>query len=146
VWAQDHALLTSEGLDGELFFFTPHGPFRHSETHTLRATGGPAEVEVDGRLYALESRPEQVTVFEKITPDGRKLRDWDARSRVLIETLVAARTRVDHEIEQRRGTGAAHLFCATFADACRRGLERDSADLGDLRVAVENLVETHDPD
>jgi len=146
VWAQDHALLTAEELDGELFFFIPYGPFKHSETHRLRATGGPAEVEVDGRLYALESRPEQMTVFDKIAPDGPKLRSWDTKAKALHDRLIAARKQVDTEIARRRDEGALHLFCVSYADACRRGLERDSADLGELRVTVETLVETHDPD
>lgn len=146
VWAQDHGLLTADELEGELFFFIPYGPFQHSETHKLRAPGGPAEVEVDGRLYALESRPEQVTVFDKIPPDGPKLRTWEAKAKALTEKLVAARRTVDSEIDRRRTEGASHLFCVAYADACRRGLERDSADLGELRVTVETLVETHDPD
>ncbi len=146
VWAQDHSLLTAEELDGELFFFVPYGPFKHSQTHRLRATGGPAEIEVDGRLYALESRPEQVTVFDKIPPDGPRLKEWDSRAKALAERLTAARRHVDDELARRRGEAADHLFCVAYAEACGRGLEHDSADLGDLLVAVETLVETHDPD
>lgn len=147
VWAQDHALLkTDEDLDGELFFFTPYGPFRHSEKHLLRATGGPAEVEVDGRLFALESRPEEVTVFDRIPPDGPRLKDWETRAQALALRLQEARQRVDAETEARRVEAAGHLFCAAYAEACGRGLERDSADLGDLLVRLETLVETRDPD
>ena len=39
-----------------------------------------------------------------------------------------------------------HLFCVPYGEACGRGLERDSADLGDLLVSLETLVETRDPD
>ena len=145
VWAQDHALLTEEELEGELFFFVPYGPFRHSEPHRLRA-GAAAEIEVDGRLYALESRPEQVTVFDKIPPDGPGLRAWETRARTLAQRLAEARSHVDSEIARRREDGLRHLFCSPYAEACGRGLERDSADLGDLLVALETLVETHDPD
>lgn len=146
VWAQDHALLTADELEGELFFFVPYGPFKHSETHRLRATGGPAEIEVDGRLYALESRPEQVTVFDKIPPDGPRLKQWEAQAAALAKRLTAARRNVDEELARRRVEAAGHLFCVPYAEACGRGLEHDSADLGDLLVAVETLVETRDPD
>jgi MoxR-like ATPase len=147
VWAQDHSLLkTDEDLEGELFFFTPYGPFRHSEKHLLRATGGPAEVEVDGRLFALESRPEETTVFDRIPADGPRLKAWDKGAHALTATLIAARKRVDTEAEVRRVAGAEHLFCAAYSEACGRGLERDSADLGDLLVRLETLVETRDPD
>jgi len=147
VWAQDYALLkTDEELDGELFFFTPYGPFQNSEKHALRATGASAELEVDGRLYALESRAEQTTVFDKITPDGPQLRAWEERAEALSSRLRAARERVDAETARRRSEAALHLFCAPYADACGRGLERDSADLGDLVVRVETLLDTHDPD
>jgi MoxR-like ATPase len=146
VWAQDHSLLTADELDGELFFFVPYGPFKHSETHRLRATGGSAEIEVDGRLYALESRPEQVTVFDRIPPDGPRLKEWDARANKLAESLTAARRHVDDVLVRRRGEASAHLFCLAYSEACGRGLEHDSADLGDLLVSVEALVETHDPD
>jgi len=147
VWAQDHALLKAdEDLEGELFFFTPYGPFRHSEKHLLRATGGPAEVEVDGRLFALESRPEEVTVFDRIPPDGPRLRAWEAEAKALTERLLVARKRVEAEAEARRAEATNHLFCAGYAEACGRGLERDSADLGDLLVRLESLVETRDPD
>ena len=147
VWAQDHALLkTDQDLDGELFFFTPYGPFRHSEKHLLRATGGPAEVEVDGRLFALESRPEEITVYDKIPPDGPRLKAWEAQAQDLAARLSAARQRVDEETLQRRAEAQNHLFCPSYADPCGRGLERDSADLGDLLVRLETLVETRDPD
>jgi MoxR-like ATPase len=147
VWAQDHQLLkTDEELDGELFFFTPYGPFRHSEKHTLRGTGAPAEVEVDGRLFALESQPEQVTVFDKIPPDGPRLKAWEAHARDLAARLTSARQRVDAEAELRGAEAQQHLFCAPYGAPCGRGLERDSADLGDLLVTLETLVETRDPD
>jgi MoxR-like ATPase len=146
VWAQDHALLTADELEGELFFFVPYGPFKHSETHRLRATGGPAEIEVDGRLYALESRAEQVTVFDKIPPDGPRLKEWEAQAAALAKRLTAARVNVDEELARRRVEAATHLFCVPYTEACGRGLEHDSADLGDLLVAVETLVETRDPD
>jgi len=147
VWAQDYALLKDEeDLEGELFFFTPYGPFRHSEKHLLRATGAPAEVEVDGRLFALESQPEEVTVYDKIAPDGPRLKAWEAAAKDLAGRLEAARKRVDAEAELKRAEGALHLFCPAYAEACGRGLERDSADLGDLLVRLETLVETRDPD
>ncbi len=146
VWAQDHALLTADELEGELFFFVPYGPFKHSETHRLRVPGGPAEIEVDGRLYALESRPEEVTVFDRIPPDGPRLKEWETRAKALAERLIAARRSVDNELASRRKGAAEHLFCQAYAEACGQGLERDSADLGDLLVAVETLVETRDPD
>jgi MoxR-like ATPase len=147
VWAQDHALLkTDDDLDGELFFFTPYGPFRHSEKHLLRATGAPAEVDVDGRLYALASRPEEVTVWDKILPDGPKLRAWEGRAQDLAQRLAAARSQVDAEAASRRAEGALHLFCTGYTEACAQGLDRDSADLGDLLVRLESLVETRDPD
>jgi MoxR-like ATPase len=146
VWAQDFALLTADELDGELFFFVPYGPFKHSEAHRLRATGGGAEIEVDGQLFALESRPEQVTVFDRILPDGPRLRAWETQANALAQRLAAARQRVDGEIARRREEGRRHLFCAAYTDACSHGLEHDSADLGDLLVVVETLVETHDPD
>lgn len=147
IWAQDHALLKPDDeLEGELFFFTPYGPFRHSEKHRLRATGGPAEIEVDGRLFALESRPEEITVFDRIPPDGPRLKAWDAEARALAARLVDARQKVDAEAAARRAEAVRHLFCASYAEACGRGLERDSADLGDLLVRVETLVETRDPD
>lgn len=147
LWAQDYALLkTDEDLDGELFFFTPYGPFRHSEKHLLRATGGPAEVEIDGRLFALESQPEEVTVFDRIPPDRPRLKAWEARAKALIATLMAARGRVDEEASARSTEAGRHLFCTHYGEACGRGLERDSADLGDLLVKVETMVETRDPD
>jgi len=147
IWAQDQALLkTDDDLEGELFFFTPYGPFRHSEKHLLRSTGAPAEVDVDGRLYALESRPEEVTVFDRIPPDGPGLRAWDARVKDLTDRLLAARGRIDAEAEARRAEGVRHLFCPTYAEACGRGLERDSAELGDLLVDLETLAQTRDPD
>lgn len=147
VWAQDHTLLKSdEDLEGELFFFTPYGPFRHSEKHLLRSTGGPAEVEVDGRLFALESRPEEVTVYDKIPPDGPRLKAWETRARAVAQRVSEARARVDSERAVKGDEGRQHLFCPEFADACGRGLDRDSADLGDLLVTLETLVETRDPD
>jgi len=146
VWAQDHALLkTDEDLDGELFFFTPYGPFRHSEKHLLRASG-PAEVEVDGRLFALESRPEEITVYDRIPPDGPRLRSWENKAQELASRLATARAHVDSEVTRRHLEAANHLFCATYGEACGRGLERDSADLGDLLIRLESLVETRDPD
>jgi len=147
VWAQDYSLLkTEEELDGELFFFTPYGPFRHSEKHLLRATGAPAEIDVDGRLFALESRPEEVVIYDRILPDGPKLKAWESRARDLAQRLSAARRRVDDEADLRRTEAKDHLFCAPYGEACGRGLERDSADLGDLLVRLETLVETRDPD
>jgi hypothetical protein len=147
VWAQDYGLLkTDDDLEGELFFFTPYGPFRHSEKHLLRATGASAEIEVDGRLFALESRPEEVTVYDRILPDGPKLRSWEARARELAVRLDDARRHVDEEAGRRRTEAGRHLFCVPYGEACGRGLERDSADLGALLVRLENLVETRDPD
>ena len=147
VWAQDHSLLKSdEDLEGELFFFTPYGPFRHSEKHLLRATDAPAEVDVDGRLYALESRPEEVILYDKIPPDGPRLKAWSTRAKGLAARIDAARHRVDAEAELRRTEAKLHLFCEPYGAACGRGLERDSADLGDLLVRLETLVETRDPD
>jgi hypothetical protein len=147
VWAQDFALLkTDEDLEGELFFFTPYGPFRHSEKHGLRATGGPAEVEVDGRLFALESRPEEVTVYDRIPPDGPGLKAWEALARDLMARVVQARAVVEAEAAEKKAEAALHLFCSAYAEACGRGLERDAADLGDLLVTLETLVETRDPD
>ena len=147
VWAQDFALLKAdEDLDGELFFFTPYGPFRHSEKHLLRATGGPAEVEVDGRLFALESAPEQVTAYDKIAPDGSRLKEWEGRAKDLATRLRSARNRVDAEAGQRRAEARNHLFCQSYGGPCGRGLDRDSADLGDLFVRLETLVETRDAD
>lgn len=147
VWAQDYALLTAEQeLEGELFFFTPYGPFRHSEKHSLRGTGAPAELEVDGRLFALESQPEDVVVYDRIPPDGPRLKAWTGRAQNLAERVRAARDRVDGEAALRRAEGAQHLFAASYADACGRGLDRDSADLGDLLVRLETLVETREPE
>lgn len=147
IWAQDYALLkTDEDLDGELFFFTPYGPFRHSEKHLLRAPGGPAEVDVDGRLFALESRPEEVVVYDKILPDGPQLKAWETRARGLAQQLELARRRVDEEAEERVRNAGLHLFCGSYGAPCGRGLERDSADLGELLVRLETLVETRDPD
>jgi len=147
IWAQDQALLkTDEELEGELFFFTPYGPFRHSEKHLLRSTGGLAEVEVDGRLFALDSRPEEVVIFDRIPPDGPRLKEWDARVQDLTDKLLKARDRVDAEAVRRLTVASEHLFCSSYGEACGRGLERDSADLGDLLVRLETLAETRDPD
>ena len=147
VWAQDYQLLkTEEDLDGELFFFTPYGPFRHSEKHLLRATGAPAEIDVDGRLFALESQPEQVVVFDRILPDGPKLKAWEAHAKELESRLFEARNRIDQEARERRAEALQHLFSVSYGEACGRGLERDSADLGDLLVRLETLVESRDPD
>ena len=147
VWAQDYSLLKpDEDLEGELFFFTPYGPFRHSEKHLLRATGAPAEVDVDGRLFALESRPEAIKVYDKIPPDGPRLKAWSTRAKALAERLETARNRVKAEAESRQVVAELHLFCRPYGAPCGRGLERDSADLGDLLVRLETLVETRDPD
>lgn len=147
LWAQDFAVLRpDEDLEGELFFFTPYGPFRHSEKHLLRSTGGPAEVEVDGRLFALESRPEEVTVFDRIPADGPRLKAWQQEAEALAQRIAQARRRVEVDWDSRKAEGTLHLFCPTYAEACGRGLERDAADLGDLLVQVETLVETRDPD
>jgi MoxR-like ATPase len=147
VWAQDFALLqTDSDLEGELFFFTPYGPFRQSEKHGLRATGAPAEVEVDGRLFALESRPEEVTIYDRIPPDGPKLRAWETQAKELIARVERARAAVDAERVRKKAEADLHLFCRAYTEACGRGLERDWADLGDLLVTLETLVETRDPD
>ncbi len=147
VWAQDYSLLSVEDeLDGELFFFVPYGPFKQSEKHLLRATGVPAEIEVDGRIFALESQPEDVTVYDKVPPDGPRLRAWEKAAVELTDRLVLARQHVDDEADRLKKVAAEHLFCPAYGEACGRGLERDSSDLGELRVTLETLLETHDPD
>jgi hypothetical protein len=87
-----------------------------------------------------------VTVYDKIAPDGPRLKAWEAAAKELAARLAAARQRVDAEAELKRAEGTLHLFCPAYAEACGRGLERDSADLGDLLVRLETLVETRDPD
>ena len=77
--------------------------------------------------------------------EARRVRAQE-HARNLATKLAAARSRIDIETEHRRGEAALHLFCQAYAEACGRGLERDSADLGDLLVRLETLVETRDPD
>ncbi len=153
VWAQDYQILkTEEDLEGELFFFTPFGPFQHSEKHLLRATGGPAELEVDGRLYSLESHPEEVTLWDKVLPDGPALKAWEKRAEALAQELLAARNQLEALAECRYAEAANHLFCGRGAGsitdwslACRQSLDRDALSAGDLLVDLETLIETRNP-
>ncbi len=150
VWAQDYALLkTDEELEGELFFFTPYGPFRHSEKHQLRATGAPAEIDIDGRLYALESRPEELTLWDKVIPDGQAVRAWEKRAEALAAELLKARNELEALADDRAAASRDHLFCGVrspqWALACRESLDRDALTAGDLLVELETLMETRNP-
>jgi len=150
VWAQDYALLkTDEELEGELFFFTPYGPFRNSEKHQLRATGAPAEIDIDGRLYALESRPEELVLWDKVLPDGQAVRAWEKRAEALAAELLQARQDLEALAETREASSHSHLFCGQstpqWALACRESLDRDALTTGDLLVELETLIETRNP-
>lgn len=145
IWAQDYNRLTETETEGELFFFSPAGPYQSSDPHGLRRTGGFAEVEVDGRLYALESQPEEVVEWEKVPANGPGLKAWETRAVEARQQLEADRQAVDSEAEAKRAEGTLHVFCPAYVDVCAEGLVRDSADLGDLIVRLEALIETRDP-
>jgi len=145
VWAQDWGLLTpDQELDGELFFFSPAGPFRYSEPHSLRATGASAEVEVDGRLFALESQQKETLVSRQITPRAEPLKQWKSRLKALREQTLQARTQVERFRKEKLQAGMEHIFCPSWAQICARGLERDDADLGELLVRLETLLDARD--
>jgi MoxR-like ATPase len=150
VWAQDYALLkTEEDLEGELFFFTPYGPFQHSEKHLLRGTGGSAEIEVDGRLYLLENQAEEITVWDKVLPDGQALRAWENHAEALAKKVLDARQALEDLSAQKSLEAKKHIFCSgespNWSAACRQGLERDVLIAGDLLVDLETLIETRNP-
>lgn len=143
VWAQDFQLLKPhEEIEGELFFFRPAGAFVRSEPHQLGTAGGPADLTVNGRLFALESREETVQVFEKLAPNGPALKTWEQDVRTFIGELETMKQRLAQKEGEKTQEGRRHLFCPSYVESCRVPLQRLQSDLEQLIVRMEYLLET----
>jgi hypothetical protein len=104
---------------------------------------------VDGRLYLLENQAEEITVWDKVLPDGPALRAWESQAEALVKKLLTARQVLEELAAQKSLEAKEHLFCGgkspEWLVACRQGLDRDGLAAGDLLVDLETLIETRTP-
>ena len=148
VWAQDYALWSSDQeVEGELFFFKPMGAYVSSRKLSLRRGEGPAEIVIDGVLYALESLPEQLTAWTRVVPKGSELKEWTAKAEAVLKELDEGSAALENFLEQKLTEAAGHLFAAArHALACQSELKWHSVRLGDARTSLIELIETRNPD
>ncbi len=147
VWARDYDLWTvQEEAEGELFFFRPLGSYAESRRVSVQRGDGPAEIVLDGVLYALESVSEAVTVWKETSPEPKAMKAWaDTVSRE-IQQLKTARERVDTLTRAKVADGERHLFAdQAQREACRASLDRVAGRLQEAETALQELQESRKP-
>ncbi|NNM66830.1 MAG: AAA domain-containing protein [Spirochaetales bacterium] len=148
VWAQDYALWSSEReVEGEVFFFRPMGAYVSSRKLSLRRGEGPAEIVIDGVLYALESVPEELTVWTRVIPKGSELKEWSVKAEAVLQELEEGSVALESFLAQKLTDAAGHLFAdSRHAQACQSELKWQSARLGDAKTGLIELMETRNPE
>ena len=147
VWARDYDLWTAqEEAEGELFFFRPLGSYAESRKVSVQRGDGPAEIVLDGVLYALESVSESVTVWKETSPEPKAMKAWTESVSRELQQLKTARERVDNLTRVKVADGERHLFAdQAQREACRASLDRLAARLQDAETALRELQESRKP-
>ncbi len=143
VWARDYELWTTEEeLEGELFFFRPLGSYVESRKVAVRRGEGPAELVIDGILFALESMPETVTVWKDTLPEPKALKAWAESVQHELQRLRTARDTVAELLRTKTNEAQRHLFAEPEQqEACRASLDKLAARLQDAETALQELGE-----